>query len=61
MLIHSLPMKSGKRLSRDVFDTFATHASLVYDVIDTDSWAQNGSIHGPASALLSSVDFQRTG
>ena len=26
-----------------VFDTFATHSGLVYDVTDTDCWAQNGS------------------
>jgi len=25
-----------KRLSRDVVDTFATHAGLVYDVTDAD-------------------------
>ena len=30
---------------RDViFDTFATHSGLLYDVIITDCWAQNGSI-----------------
>ena len=29
-----------------MFDTFATHAGLVYDVTDTDSWTQNGSAHG---------------
>ena len=32
----------------DVFDTFATHASLVYDITDLDYWAQNGSTHGPS-------------
>ena len=31
MLVHSLPMKSRKRLARDVFSTFATHSSLVHD------------------------------
>ena len=39
-------MNSRKRLARDVADSFATHADLVYDVTDTDCRAQNGSIHG---------------
>ena len=38
--------KEQKRLARDVFDTFATHFGLVYDVTDTHCWAQNGSSHG---------------
>ena len=46
MFTHSPPMKSRKGLARDAFDTFATHAGLVYDVTDTDSWTQNGSTHG---------------
>ena len=29
-----------------IFDIFATHAGLVYDVTDTDCWAQNGSTRG---------------
>ena len=33
-----LPLKSRKRLARDVLDSFATHAGLVYDVTDTDCW-----------------------
>ena len=40
-------MKSRKRLARDVFDTVATH---VYDVADTNCWAQNGSTHGRSFA-----------
>ena len=35
MLARALQMKSRKMLARDVFDTFATHPGLVYDVIDT--------------------------
>ena len=31
MLVHSLPMKSRKRLARGVFNIFATHSSLVHD------------------------------
>ena len=46
MLTCSLPMNSRKRLARDVADSFANHADLVYDVTDTDCRAQNGSIHG---------------
>ena len=33
---------SRERLARDVFDTFATHAGLIYDVTDTDRRAQYG-------------------
>ena len=35
-LVRSLPMKSRKRLVRDVFDAFATDAGLVYDVTIAD-------------------------
>ena len=31
---------------------FATHACFVYDVTDTDRWAQNGSTHGRAFAAF---------
>ena len=41
MLFCSWPMKGRKRSACDVFDTFATPDSLVYDI--TDSWAQNSS------------------
>ena len=37
-----LPMKGRKRLARDGFDIFATHASLAH-VTDAECWAQNGS------------------
>ena len=30
----------------DIFDAHFTYGGLVYDVIDTDCWAQNGSFHG---------------
>ena len=45
MLVRPLPMKSRKRLARDVIDTFATHSYLVQDVTSADwraldlSWA----------------------
>ena len=35
-----LPLKSEKRLARDVSDTFAVYAPLVHDVTDTGFWAQ---------------------
>ena len=34
-----------KRMAHGVFDTFASHASLVRDVTEPDCWAQNGSTH----------------
>ena len=36
-----------KKLARDVFNTFATHARFFRDVTDTaaDCWAQSGSSH----------------
>ena len=42
MLVLSLPMKSGKRLVRDVIYTGATYAEYARDVPD----CQNGSAHG---------------
>ena len=39
-------MNSRKALARDIFDTFAPHAGLAYDVTDAVYWAQNGSTHG---------------
>ena len=44
MWVHSLPMKGGKGLGHDGFDTFASQAGHVYDITDTDRehWAQNG-------------------
>ena len=53
---HTLPLKRRKIIACDVSDTFATHASLVHDAIDTDCLAQNGSTHG---RIFSS--FQRNG
>ena len=35
MLVCSVPMKSRKRLDRDVVDTSVTHADLFHDVTDT--------------------------
>ena len=46
MLVCSLPTKSRKRLAHNVFDAFATQASLVHDISDKDCWAQNSSICG---------------
>ena len=50
LLVRSWPIESRKGC--EVFDTFATHASLSYDVTDTDSWAQNGSVHSRFFATL---------
>ena len=46
ILVCSLPMRSGKRLAYDVFDTSINHADLVHDVTDTDCRSQNGTTHG---------------
>ena len=46
MLIRSLLMKSRKGFARDIFDIYATDGGLVYDVINTDCWAQHGSAQG---------------
>ena len=42
-LVRSFPLKNRrkKRLARDVFDSFATHADVVHDVTDVHCWAQN--------------------
>ena len=32
LLVHSLLMKSKKRLAGNVFDTFAAHSSVVHDI-----------------------------
>ena len=45
-LFCSWPKKSRKMLARDVMDFLPVTADLVYDVTDTDCWAQYGSIHG---------------
>ena len=55
MLVRSLPTKSRKRLARDVFDTFATHARLVYDVIDRllgTKWQHSRSCFGDFETLI---------
>ena len=36
MIVATLPKRDRKRLARDVFGIFATHANLACDVIDTD-------------------------
>ena len=35
--MHSSSINSRERLTHDVFDTVATHAGRVYDIIDTDA------------------------
>ena len=40
MLVRSLVVKSRKRLTSGVFDSLATHHCLVYNITDTDCWAQ---------------------
>ena len=44
ILLHSLPMKSRKRLAHNVIDTCVIHADLVH-VRDTDYQTKNGSTH----------------
>ena len=54
MLVHSLSktklpfraLMSKKRLAHNIFNTFASHVSLICDITDTDCWAQNDSSHG---------------
>ena len=36
----------------DIFGTFAVHATLVCDVIDTDCRVQHGSTHGHVFTIL---------
>ena len=36
IFVRSSPVKSRKRLFRDVFDTLATHTGLVFDVTATN-------------------------
>ena len=42
-------------MARDIFDTFAAHASLVLDSSGTDCWALNGS----TITTTTVVDFYR--
>lgn len=41
--VHSISLKSRKRLVNDHTDSFATNAGLVHDVKDTHRQTQNGS------------------
>ena len=34
-------------LACDMFDAFTTHVGRVYDITDTDCWAQHDNIHSP--------------
>lgn len=47
-----LTSEEWKRLARDGFHIFAMHAGLVYDIPDTDCWAQNGSAHAHVLATF---------
>ena len=59
MLARSLPMKTPKRLARDLFHTFAKYTAIVYDDIDTDSWAQSSKLSKSTVAFswLSDVEI----
>ena len=59
MLIHFLRMKSKKRLARDVFNTFATHASLISDVTDIDCSVQTGSSRGRVFSEFQTSSFDK--
>ena len=49
MLVRSIFISEGqKALARKAFDTLATHAGVVHDIIDTDCRAQDGSTQGRA-------------
>ena len=50
-LFNQKPEKFG--WCHNLFDTFATYASLVYDVTNADCLAQDGSTHGRAFATFS--------
>ena len=45
-VVRILPKKSRKRCALDIFDTFAAHAGLIYNITDADHCAQNGSTQG---------------
>ena len=48
MLVCSLQMESRNRFTQDIFNTLPDMLALcMYDVTNTDSWAQNGSTHSP--------------
>ena len=55
MLVCPLPKKSKKKEKEKkgwlvtLFDTFATHASLVRDSLTADYWARSGIIHSRVS------------
>ena len=61
MLVHFLPMKSRKKLVRDVFNAFDTHVDLVYDVTDTDCSTQNGCTYGCLFRSFQTSNFVQTG
>ena len=53
MFVRSLPNEEQKtKLVLGVFDAFATHAGLVYDVAGIDCWAQNGGSPGRVFATF---------
>ena len=62
ILLHSVPLMSRRRSAHDVFETFATHASLVAGITDSDTCIG----HKMAALLvmfwgLFDVDFRQTG
>ena len=44
-------------LVRDVVDTFVTHASLVHDITDRDTMAQNGSTQSQVPATFKNINL----
>ena len=55
-----LTNEEWKRLAHDVFHILAMHAGLVYDITDTDCWAQNGSTHAHVLVTFK-LQFVRNG
>ena len=56
-------MNSGKRLPRDVHDTFVIYAGLLYDVADTDCSSRMAALMGfvvvaAAAAAAAVINFK---
>ena len=61
MMVPTLPMKSRKKLARDVFNAFDTHVDLIYDVTDRDCSTQNGCTYGCLFRSSQTSNFVQTG
>lgn len=69
MLVHCSPIKSRKRLGKDVTGTCTTnadiiytcvsHAGLVNDVTETDCRTKNGGSHGNVFITFKMLNFDK--